>query len=98
MQIELREVARALGLSIEPSGIVTGGSIDSRTIARGDLFFALHGPNHDGHDHIDEVFRKGAAAVVADRDVEADGLVLHVDDSLAALQQISKRAREMWAG
>ncbi len=98
MEIELREVARALGLSIEPNGIVTGWSIDSRTIARGDLFFALHGPNHDGHEHIDEVFRKGAAAVVADRDVEADGLVLRVEDSLAALQQIAKRVREMWAG
>jgi UDP-N-acetylmuramoyl-tripeptide--D-alanyl-D-alanine ligase len=98
MEIELREVTRALGLSIEARGIVTGWSIDSRTLARGDLFFALHGPSHDGHDHIDEVFRKGAAAVVADRDVEADGLVLRVDDSLAALQQIARRAREMWAG
>jgi UDP-N-acetylmuramoyl-tripeptide--D-alanyl-D-alanine ligase len=98
MEIELQEVARVLGLPIGPHGIVTGWSIDSRTIARGDLFFALRGPNHDGHDHIDEVLRKGAPAVVADAQVEADGLVLYVEDSLAALQRIAKRAREMWAG
>jgi UDP-N-acetylmuramoyl-tripeptide--D-alanyl-D-alanine ligase len=98
MEIELREVARVLGLEVEAAGIVTGWSIDSRTIERGDLFFALRGPNHDGHQHIDEVFRKGAIAVVADRDVEAAGPVLRVRDSLGALQQIAKRAREMWAG
>jgi UDP-N-acetylmuramoyl-tripeptide--D-alanyl-D-alanine ligase len=98
MEIELREVARLLGLAIEANGIVTGWSIDSRTVAQGDLFFALRGPNHDGHEHIDEVLRKGAVAVVADREVEADGLVLRVEDSLAALQRIAKRAREIWAG
>ncbi len=32
------------------------------------------------------------------RDVEADGLVFYVEDSLAALQQVAKRAREIWAG
>ena len=98
MEIELGEIARTLGLEIEARGIVTGWSIDSRTIARGDLFFALRGPNHDGHEHIEEVFQKGAAAVVVDRDVKADGLVLRVGDTLAALQQIAGRARRMWAG
>jgi UDP-N-acetylmuramoyl-tripeptide--D-alanyl-D-alanine ligase len=102
MKIGLREVARALGLQIEGEGIVTGWSIDSRTIERGDLFFALRGPNHDGHDHIGEVFQRGAVAVVADRDVyrnvDADGVVLRVKDSLDALQKTARRAREMWAG
>lgn len=98
MEIELTEVARTLGLEIGTQGIVTGWSIDSRTIQPGDLFFALRGPNHDGHEHIDEVFRKGAIAVVADRDVGSEGLVLQVEDSLDALQQIARRAREMWGG
>jgi UDP-N-acetylmuramoyl-tripeptide--D-alanyl-D-alanine ligase len=45
--------------------LVTGWSIDSRTIAPGDLFFALRGPNHDGNAYVDEVLRKGAVAAVA---------------------------------
>jgi UDP-N-acetylmuramoyl-tripeptide--D-alanyl-D-alanine ligase len=98
MRIELREIARALGLAAEAEGTATGWSIDSRTIARGDLFFALRGPNHDGHDHIDEVFRKGAAAVVAEMPVDAAGVVFAVEDSLAAMQRVAKRAREMWGG
>jgi UDP-N-acetylmuramoyl-tripeptide--D-alanyl-D-alanine ligase len=98
MEIELREVARMLGSTIKARGTVTGWSIDSRTVAPGDLFFALRGANHDGHDHIEEVLTKGALAVVADREVEAGGLAFYVEDSLLALQQVAKRAREMWGG
>lgn len=98
MQIKLGEVARMLGLPIEPGGTITGWSIDSRTTAPGDLFFALRGPVHDGHDHIQEVFRKGALAVVADSPVEADGPVLRVEDSLDAMQLIARYVREIWAG
>lgn len=98
MVLGLREVARMLGLTIETEAMVTGWSIDSRTIAEGDLFFALRGPHHDGHEHVGEAFRKGAVAVVVDRDVEANGLVLRVEDSLDALQRIARIAREKWAG
>ncbi len=98
MEIELQEVARVLGLSIEGRRMVTGWSIDSRTIAPGDLFFALRGPTHDGHEHVGEVFRKGAVGVVVEAPVEVDGPVLLVDDTLAALQLVAKRAREIWAG
>jgi UDP-N-acetylmuramoyl-tripeptide--D-alanyl-D-alanine ligase len=98
MKIELREVARMLGLTIETDGIISGWSVDSRTIEPSDLFFALRGPNHDGHDHIQEAFHRNALAVVAETHVDADGLVLRVEDSLDALQKIAKRAREMWAG
>ncbi|HEV1285555.1 MAG TPA: UDP-N-acetylmuramoyl-tripeptide--D-alanyl-D-alanine ligase, partial [Bryobacteraceae bacterium] len=98
MEIELREVARMLGLSIGTEKIVTGWSIDSRTIEPGDLFFALRGPNHDGHEHVNAALEKGAVAVVVDRDVEARGPVLRVEDSLDALQQVAKAARRTWAG
>ena len=51
---------------------VTGWSIDSRTVAPGDLFFALRGPHHDGNVYVDEVLRKGAVAAVADGTVSRD--------------------------
>lgn len=98
MRMALKEVARGLGQEVDWAGAATGWSIDSRTIAPGDLFFALRGPAHDGHDYIAEVFRKGAAAVVAERAVEAAERVLVVRDSLQALQGVAARAREMWAG
>src|SRR6266446_9334556 len=98
MRLPLREVAQALGLAAGTDTVVTGWSVDSRTLQPGDLFFALRGPNHDGNDYVAEAFRKGAAAAVVDRDVVAAGVVLHVDDSLKALRGLASRARESWLG
>jgi len=65
------------------------------------LFFALRGPNHDGHAYVAEALRKGAAAVVVDREVEAassEAPILRVEDSLAALQALAAWARRLWGG
>lgn len=45
----------------------TGVSVDSRTIAAGQLFFAIRGERNDGHQFIDQVVSRGAAGVVAER-------------------------------
>src|SRR5438270_14097123 len=56
-----------LGTGLDPLARVAGVSIDSRTIRAGELFFAIHGPRHDGHDHLASAFERGAlAAVVAE--------------------------------
>src|ERR1043166_2572261 len=96
MKLSLRYVAETFGLPCDSGGIVTGWSVDSRTLRPGDLFFALQGPNHDGHAYIAEVFAKGAAGVVAERDHAATGLVLRVRDSVCALQALAARARRDW--
>jgi len=44
---------------------------DSRRVQPGDLFVALAGSRHDGHDFIEEAVRRGCAAVLSDRPVEA---------------------------
>jgi UDP-N-acetylmuramoyl-tripeptide--D-alanyl-D-alanine ligase len=102
MEFRLPEVARALGLTVESDARVTGWSIDSRTIAPGDLFFALRGPNHDGNAYVDEVLRKGAIAAVANapipsRDREG-AVVLPVSDTLEALQNTAVWALGQWGG
>ena len=49
-----------------PRGGVTGISIDTRTLQKGDLFFAIKGANSDGHDFVGAAFDNGAAAAVVD--------------------------------
>jgi UDP-N-acetylmuramoyl-tripeptide--D-alanyl-D-alanine ligase len=103
MKFALRRVADVLqvampGVEHNSDVVVAGWSVDSRTIRRGDLFFALRGPNHDGHAYVAEVFEKGAVGVVADREVEGSGVVLRVPDSLEALQAVARSARQEWAG
>ncbi len=97
MKLPLRDVAKMLGVELESDAVVTGWSIDSRTVQPGDLYFALRGPNHDGHAFVKEVFEKGAVAVVADRDVAGEA-VLRVEDSLKAMQSLASQARMIWGG
>jgi UDP-N-acetylmuramoyl-tripeptide--D-alanyl-D-alanine ligase len=73
-----------------------GVSIDSRTVAAGDLFVALAGPKFDGHDFVaGALARGGAAAVVAKQPpkVEADARLLLVADTQAALEALGRAAR-----
>src|SRR5579872_2114611 len=98
MRIALARVAEMLGIQFNSDLVVTGWSVDSRTIQPGDVFFALRGPNHDGHAYVAEVFQKGAVGVVADREVEGSGAVLRVADTLEGLHRVAGRAREEWAG
>jgi UDP-N-acetylmuramoyl-tripeptide--D-alanyl-D-alanine ligase len=81
-----------------PDGTVSGWSIDSRTANPGDCFFALRGPLKDGHDYVENVVEKGAALAIVERPVNANILQLIVPDTLAAMQQLARKARERWGG
>src|SRR5580698_4994091 len=102
MNLPVGVVAEWLGIAAESPATVTGWSIDSRSLQAGDLFFALRGPNHDGHAYVRDVLQKGAAAVVVDREVAGgstpEGRILRVEDTLQALQQLGSRARRRWGG
>jgi UDP-N-acetylmuramoyl-tripeptide--D-alanyl-D-alanine ligase len=78
--------------------VVSGWSVDTRTLAAGDLFFALRGPSRDGHDYVEEAIRKGAAVVVVDHPIEGLRNTLVVPDTLGALQSMAGWARKQWGG
>src|SRR5256885_4369131 len=92
----------APGEKLDPMARVAGYSIDSRTIRAGELFFAIHGPRHDGHDHVAAALERGAlAAVVAESRAQAfpdalRGACLVVDDTLVALHQLARAVRSAW--
>jgi UDP-N-acetylmuramoyl-tripeptide--D-alanyl-D-alanine ligase len=99
MKFSLRAVGDALRVSLpaNPDAMITGWSVDSRTLQPGDLFFALRGPLHDGHKYVAEVLEKGAVAAVVEESA-GGGPVLHVDDTLHALQQLAGWGRREWRG
>jgi len=101
MTFSLTEVARAIGArcSSPQSVPVSGWSVDSRTIQPGELFFALRGPHHDGHDFVPDVFAKRAAAAVVERPMNGlPGPTLLVPDGLRALEELAAWARTRWKG
>lgn len=66
--------------------------IDSREVRPGDIFWALKGERHDGHDFIPQAFERGAALCVVSqsRDETISGPRLIVKDSLAALGRFGR--------
>lgn len=70
--------------------------IDSRQAGPGDLFVALPGEHHDGHDFIAEATARGAKGVIAQRppeDLPAEVSYFLVEDSLSALQRLATNWR-----
>jgi UDP-N-acetylmuramoyl-tripeptide--D-alanyl-D-alanine ligase len=93
------ELSAALGAAPSRSldTTVGGVSIDSRTLEYGDLFFAIRGDAHDGHDHVARALEAGAAAAVVSRqrapELAALGPAFVVEDTLKAMERLGIAAR-----
>ncbi len=78
-----------------------GVTIDSRQVQPGDLFVALIGPNHDGHDHVAAALKAGAAAAMVSHlpaGVPEDAPLLRVEDTQAGLEALGRAARRRFRG
>jgi UDP-N-acetylmuramoyl-tripeptide--D-alanyl-D-alanine ligase len=96
--LDLREVATVMRASGTPRAVPVGGwSVDTRTLNSGDVFFALRGPNHDGHGFLQAASEKGASAVVVDHETGTTGELV-VRDTLAAFQELAAWGRRCWDG
>ena len=111
MKLTLAEVAVGAGAMLETPAsvanagalIATGYSIDSRTVAPGDLFFAVKGERLDGHDFVAAALERGAVAAVVSRakvssltDAALGVPLLIAEDSLIALQALASHVRRQW--
>lgn len=96
--VTLGDIARVTGGEIiqgDPRRIFSSVSTDTRTIAEGDLFFALSGERYDAHSFLDSAVRAGAGGLVVSRaaDLPPAVPVLLVDDTLRALQLLAASNR-----
>jgi len=81
-------------------------SIDTRTLKKGDLFFALKGEIHDGHAYIPRAIQKGASGVVVNMDwyfqnsnenLSPEVPVVVVEDTLEFLQKLAHWHRKQFS-
>ncbi|HBH97751.1 MAG TPA: UDP-N-acetylmuramoyl-L-alanyl-D-glutamate--2,6-diaminopimelate ligase [Candidatus Omnitrophica bacterium] len=63
----LRQLLDGLTTQTVPPLPVTGLSCHSKLMQPGEVFVAVRGPHHDGHEFIEEAIARGASAVVAER-------------------------------
>lgn len=79
-----------------PETLVTGVSIDTRTIQQGDLFIPFRGEAVNGHRFVEQAFEKGAAAALWMNDEPNPPQhipLIFVDDPEMALQEMAKAYR-----
>src|ERR1035438_2094032 len=111
MKLTLVEAAIGAGAVLEaPARVahagtlaVEGYSIDSRTVAVGELFFAVRGERLDGHDYVAAAIERGAVAAVVSRervatlpDAALAVPLLITEDPLLALQALAAHVRRRW--
>lgn len=94
--------AAATGGTAAAAWQATGVSIDSRTLAPGELFIAIQGPNFDGHDFVEAALAAGAAAAMVSRRPERLGaeapllMVAHIQAGLEALAAAARARTQAW--
>jgi UDP-N-acetylmuramoyl-tripeptide--D-alanyl-D-alanine ligase len=111
MKLTLAEAAMGAGAMLEAAPtiqnagtlVALGYSIDSRTIAAGELFFAVRGERFDGHDFVASAAQNGAVAAVVSRvflpnlpDAALTIPLLVCEDPLIALQSLATHVRRQW--
>ncbi|GAB6182518.1 UDP-N-acetylmuramoyl-tripeptide--D-alanyl-D-alanine ligase [Thermodesulfovibrio hydrogeniphilus] len=98
----LEDLINATGGKVLSEGkkFFTSASIDTRTIGKEELFFALRGTKRDGHDFLEEALSKGAGAAIS-KDIEIDfsgKTVIKVKDTLEALHSLARYLRKNFKG
>ncbi|MDF4189734.1 Mur ligase domain-containing protein, partial [Ligilactobacillus salivarius] len=68
---------------------ITSIEMDSRDVKKGSLFVCANGYTVDGHDFAQKAVENGAAAIVAEREVDVNVPVIIVRQSLRALSVLS---------
>lgn len=64
--------------------------INSKEISKDDIFIAIIGENHDGHNFIDEAINKGAKLIITQKEIETNTPYIIVKDTTLALGDIAK--------
>ena len=100
MNLTLEEIVEHVGGKLRgpAAASVRGYSIDSRTMKRGELFFAIKGPRFDGHEFVAQAAQRGAAGVVVSAAVPSvDSLArIEVSSTRDALQTLARVVRRLW--
>lgn len=95
MQLRLSEVASEIDARLSGSDVTFSSvSTDTRNCGQGDLFVALHGPNFDGHDYIENARQAGACAAMVDQPLKSRLPLLQVDDTRLGLGRLATSWRQ----
>lgn len=106
-QLDASEIAECTGGRLaygSGSAEFSGVSIDTRTLQSKELFFAIRGPNHDGHAFIPKALSAGASGIIAEaeyvhpEEFPSNRVLVRVEDTHQALKDLAAAVRCKWRG
>lgn len=101
MAAELVGVVGGVAGGVEPAArVISGISTDSRSLVAGQVFVALVGEHHDGHDFLDAAAFAGASVLVCQRGHgkrSSQNFYIEVDDTLYALGEVARHHRRRFS-
>ncbi len=68
----------------DANAVITEAAIDSRQVIPGSIFIAIPGENVDGHDFVEEAFKRGASFALIQKDISASSRTLDLRNGLSA--------------
>ena len=93
LPLSVSKMAKILNVNMESSKYVYQATIDSRAVCPGDLFIAIEGNNNNGHDFLEQVAKKGAAAAIIHINYQGPSFgldLIRVENTIKAIQDIAK--------
>jgi UDP-N-acetylmuramoyl-tripeptide--D-alanyl-D-alanine ligase len=96
VRLTASEAARVVGATVQGAGdvLLTGADVDSRRVGPGDLFVALPGARHDGHEFVHDALVECSAALVRERSElrppPPGRALIRVPDPLAAYWELTR--------
>ncbi|MFA7673795.1 MAG: UDP-N-acetylmuramoyl-tripeptide--D-alanyl-D-alanine ligase [Clostridia bacterium] len=106
MKLKVSDVYNALNekMKCENDKLIAGVSIDSRTIKEGEIYFAIKGETHDGHEYVADVFKRGAYLAVCAKDKktdmqdipDSDDKIIFVESTTKALGDLASYYRDLF--
>ena len=79
------------GLLLSPDPEIGSIHYRAQDVQPGGLFVAIKGLSADGHDFIDEALTRGASAIVTQKPVKSESIIIEVENTRKALAAISAR-------
>ncbi|MCD6038729.1 MAG: murE [Gammaproteobacteria bacterium] len=90
--IKLSDLMEEIKEPIYPNDLLISGlALDSRQVQKGDLFFAYQGSTLDGRQFINEAIKKGAKAIMVERDEQVASISFQDDVPIISVQHLKHK-------
>ena len=97
--MELKDLALLSNGSLHGNSLeVSKFSIDTRSIKKGEVYIAIEGQNFDGHNFIEDAEKKGAKAIIVNREVVSNLPFIVVNNTLDFMEAIAVHNRSSFSG